>query len=172
MCTRGPIFGRNHHDQKVQARRAVISWRSAPFPFLRARPLGVGSSPTPRLRRPPRERRGCGLCGPVIRRNSEIRLFSPMTSNSAGPCRVLRCITIFAPGTYTFTVQSYGLTAGQPEGRDPAGTRNADLSGDLVGRQLVDRYCRGGDLFVRTLPSDLGPAYVRVLTDKGPPRAL
>jgi len=78
----------------------------------------------------------------------------------------------FAHGTYTFTVQSDGLTAGQPEGRDPAGTRNADLSGDLVGRQLVDRYCRGGDLFVRTLPSDLGPAYVRVLTDKGPPRAL
>jgi len=30
----------------------------------------------------------------------------------------------------------------------------------------------GGDLFCEALPSDVGPAYVRRLTDKGPPRAI
>jgi len=42
-----------------------------------------------------RERHGCGLCGPAIRRNnSAIRSFSQMASNSAGPCRVSPPTTI------------------------------------------------------------------------------
>ena len=127
--------------------------------FLPVRPLEVGFSPTPRLRRPPREWRGCGLWEPVIHRNSsEIRLFSPMLSYSAGPYRVLCSTTIARPAlSYLHSAKLRpNRWPTPPEGYDAAGTRNADLSGDLVGRQLVGRYCRGRDLFCEDAAVGLG----------------
>ena len=134
----------------MEARRAVIVRALCLFVFFLCPPWKVGSSPTPRLRRPPREWRGCGLWEPVIHRNnSEIRLFSPMLSYSAGPYRVLCPTTIARPALlYPHRAKLRpNRWPTPPEGRDPASTRNADLSGDLVGRQLVGRYCRGRDLF-------------------------
>ena len=80
----------------------------------------------------------------------------------------------FPPGSYTFTVQSYGLTAGQPLQKDmiqlaPGTQTYLEI---LWGGSWLVGTAGGATFFVRTLPSDLGPAYVRMLADKGPPGAI
>ena len=80
----------------------------------------------------------------------------------------------FPPGSYTFTVQSYGLTAGQPLQKDviqlaPGTQTYLEI---LWGGSWLVGTAGGATFFVRTLPSDLGTAYVRMLADKGPPRAI
>ena len=78
------------------------------------------------------------------------------------------------PGTYTFTVQSYGLTAGQPLQKDvvqltPGTQTYLEI---LWGGSWLVGSAGGATFFVRTLVPPLGPAYVKMLTDEGPPRAL
>ena len=80
----------------------------------------------------------------------------------------------FPPGTYAFTVQSYGLTAGQPIGRDrvqlaPGTDTYLEI---LWGGSWLEGAPGGATFYVRTLPPELDQAYLRMLTDKGPPRAL
>jgi hypothetical protein len=80
----------------------------------------------------------------------------------------------FAPGTYAFTVQSYGLTAGQPLQKDvvqlaPGTDTYLEI---LWGGSWLVGSAGGATFFVRTLPPALGQPYLRELTDKGPPRAM
>jgi hypothetical protein len=80
----------------------------------------------------------------------------------------------FPPGTYAFTVQSYGLTAGQPIGRDriqlaPGTDTYLEI---LWGGSWLEGVPGGATFFVRTLPPELGQAYQRAYTDRGPPRPL
>ena len=80
----------------------------------------------------------------------------------------------FAPGIYAFTVQSYGLTAGQPIQKDtvqlaPGTQTYLEI---LWGASWLEGAPGGATFFVRTLPPELDQAYLRMLTDKGPPRAL
>jgi hypothetical protein len=80
----------------------------------------------------------------------------------------------YPPGTYTFTVQSYGLTAGQPLQKDvvqlaPGTQTYLEV---LWGGSWLVGSAGGATFFVRTLPPSLGPPYVKMLTDQGPPQAL
>ena len=80
----------------------------------------------------------------------------------------------FPPGTYAFSVQSYGLTAGQPIRKDVVqlalGTQT--YLEILWGGSWLEGAAGGATYYVRTLPPELDQAYLRMLTDKGPPRAL
>ena len=80
----------------------------------------------------------------------------------------------FPPGTYAFSVQSYGLTAGQTIRKDVVqlalGTQT--YLEILWGGSWLEGAARGATYYVRTLPPELDQAYLRMLTDKGPPRAL
>ena len=78
------------------------------------------------------------------------------------------------PGTYAFSVQSYGLTAGQPIRKDvvqlaPGTQTYLEI---LWGGSWLEGAAGGATYYVRTLPPELDQAYLRMLTDKGPPRAL
>jgi hypothetical protein len=80
----------------------------------------------------------------------------------------------FPPGTYAFTVQSYGLTAGQPIGRDrvqlaPGTDTYLEI---LWGGSWLEGVPGGATFFVRTLPPEVGQAYQHAYTDRGPPQAL
>jgi hypothetical protein len=80
----------------------------------------------------------------------------------------------FPPGTYAFTVQSYGLTAGQPLQKDvvqlaPGTDTYLEI---LWGASWLVGTAGGATFYVRTLPPELGSPYLRMLSDKGPPRAL
>ena len=80
----------------------------------------------------------------------------------------------FPPGTYAFSVQSYGLTAGQPIRKDvvqlaPGTQTYLEI---LWGGSWLEGAAGGATYYVRTLPPELDQAYLRMLTDKGPPRAL
>jgi len=80
----------------------------------------------------------------------------------------------FPPGTYAFAVQSYGLTAGQPIQKDtvqlaPGTQTYLEI---LWGASWLEGAPGGATFYVRTLPPELDQAYLRMLTDKGPPRAL
>ena len=77
----------------------------------------------------------------------------------------------FPAGTYTFTVQSYGLPTSAKDMIQLAPGTETYLE-ILWGVSWLVGTAGGATFFVRTLPSDLGPAYVRMLADKGPPRAL
>jgi hypothetical protein len=75
------------------------------------------------------------------------------------------------PGTYTFTVQSYGLTAGQALQKDvvqlaPGTQTYLEV---LWGGSWLVGSAGGATFLVRTLVPSLGPAYVKMLTDGGPP---
>jgi hypothetical protein len=80
----------------------------------------------------------------------------------------------YPPGTYTFTVQSYGVLAGQEVNKvtkqlAPGTQTYLEIewgSSWLIGTVGGDTY------FVRPLPPELDQAYLRMLLDKGPPRAL
>ena len=80
----------------------------------------------------------------------------------------------FPPGTYAFSVQSYGLTAGQPLQKDvvqlaPGTQTYLEI---LWGGSWLQGAAGGATYYVRTLPPDLDQAYLRMLTDKGPPQAI
>ncbi|HKM74196.1 MAG TPA: hypothetical protein VJX94_29735 [Stellaceae bacterium] len=80
----------------------------------------------------------------------------------------------FPPGAYAFTVQSYGLTAAQPIQRDtvqlaPGTQTYLEI---LWGGSWLVGQAGGATFYVRTLPPELDQAYLRMLTDKGPPQAM
>jgi len=80
----------------------------------------------------------------------------------------------FPPGTYAFAVQSYGLTAGQPLQKDtvqlaPGTQTYLEI---LWGGSWLVGQAGGATFYVRTLPPELDQAYLRMLTDKGPPQAM
>jgi hypothetical protein len=77
----------------------------------------------------------------------------------------------FPPGTYVFTVQSYGLPTGTRDVVQLAPGSQTYLEILWGGSWLVGT-AGGATYYVRTLPLELGPAYLRMLTDKGPPRAM
>jgi hypothetical protein len=79
----------------------------------------------------------------------------------------------FPPGTYAFTVQSYGLEAARAVQKDrvqlaPGTQTYLEI---LWGGSWLEGVPGGATFFVRTLPPELDQAYLRMLTDKGPPRA-
>ena len=80
----------------------------------------------------------------------------------------------FPPGTYAFTVQSYGLTADRALQKDklqlaPGTQTYLEI---LWGGSWLEGAPGGATFFVRTLPPELDQAYLRMLSDKGPPPAL
>ena len=80
----------------------------------------------------------------------------------------------FPPGPHAFAVQSYGLNAGQPIQKDtvqlaPGTQTYLEI---LWGGSWLEGVPGGATFYVRTLPPELDQAYLRMLTDKGPPRAL
>ena len=80
----------------------------------------------------------------------------------------------FAPGIYAFTVQSYSLTAGQPIQKDtvqlaPGTQTYLEI---VWGASWLEVVPGGATFLVRTPPPELDQAYLRMLTDKGPPRPL
>jgi hypothetical protein len=77
----------------------------------------------------------------------------------------------FPPGSYAFTVQSYGLPTGTKDLVQLAPGTDTYLEILWGGSWLVGT-AGGATYYVRTLPPELGPPYLRMLTDKGPPRAL
>jgi hypothetical protein len=80
----------------------------------------------------------------------------------------------FPPGTYAFTVQSYGLTASQPLQKDvlqlPPGSQT--YLEIMWGASWMQGTAGGATYYVRTLPPELASAYLKMLTDKGPPQAI
>jgi hypothetical protein len=80
----------------------------------------------------------------------------------------------YPPGTYAFTVQSYGVVGSEAVNRNvhqlAAGTQT--YLEILWGASWLEGVVGGATFFVRTLPPELDQAYLRMLTDKGPPRAL
>ncbi len=77
----------------------------------------------------------------------------------------------FPPGTYTFTVQSYGIPTNAKDTVQLAPGTQTYLEVLWGGSWLVGT-AGGATFFVRTLVPPLGPAYVKMLTDQGPPQAL
>ena len=77
----------------------------------------------------------------------------------------------FPPGTYAFTVQSYGLPTGTKDVVQLAPRTETYLEILWGGSWLVGT-AGGATYYVRTLPPELGPAYLRMLTDHGPPRPI
>jgi len=77
----------------------------------------------------------------------------------------------FQPGPYAFTVQSYGLPTGTKDMVQLAPGTETYLEVLWGGSWLVGQ-AGGATFYVRTLPPELGPPYLRSLTDRGPPRAL
>jgi len=77
----------------------------------------------------------------------------------------------FPPGTYAFTVQSYGLPTGTKDVVQLAPGTETYLE-ILWGASWLVGTAGGATYYVRTLPPDLGPAYLQMLKDKGPPRAV
>ena len=80
----------------------------------------------------------------------------------------------FPPGTYAFTVQSYGLAASQALQKDvvqlaPGSQTYLEV---LWGASWVVGTAGGATYYVRTLPPELASAYLKMLTDKGPPQAI
>ena len=80
----------------------------------------------------------------------------------------------FPPGTYAFSVQSYGINAARPVNQDtiqlaPGSQTYLEI---LWGASWVVGTAGGATYYVRTLPPELDQAYLKMLTDKGPPRAL
>ena len=79
----------------------------------------------------------------------------------------------FPPGAYAFTVQSYGAPTSYKDRVQLAPGTQTYLE-ILWGQDWLVGTAGGGQstFFVRTLPPELDQAYLRMLTDKGPPRAL
>jgi hypothetical protein len=77
----------------------------------------------------------------------------------------------FPPGAYAFTVQSFGLPTSYQDRVQLAPGTETYLEILWGGSWLVGT-AGGQTFFVRTLPPRLGPPYLRMLTDEGPPRPL
>ena len=77
----------------------------------------------------------------------------------------------FPPGTYAFTVQSFGTPTNARDTVQLAPGTQTYLEVLWGGSWLVGT-AGGATFLVRTLPPSLGPAYVKMLTDQGPPQAL
>jgi hypothetical protein len=77
----------------------------------------------------------------------------------------------FSPGTYAFTVQSFGTPTNARDTLQLAPGSQTYLEVLWGGSWLVGS-AGGATFFVRTLVQPLGPAYVKMETDQGPPRAL
>ncbi len=79
----------------------------------------------------------------------------------------------FPPGAYAFTVQSYGAPTSNKDRFQLAPGTQTYLE-ILWGQDWLIGTAGGGQstFFVRTLPPALDQAYLRMLTDKGPPQAL
>ena len=79
----------------------------------------------------------------------------------------------FPPGAYAFTVQSYGAPTSNKDRLQLALGTQTYLE-ILWGQDWLIGTVGGGQstFFVRTLPPELDQAYLRMLTDKGPPRAM
>ena len=80
----------------------------------------------------------------------------------------------FPPGTYSFAVQSYGLTAGAPLRQNaiqlaPGTDTYLEI---LWGGTWLVGTAGGASFYLRPLPPELGQAYLRSMTDKGPPQAM
>ena len=77
----------------------------------------------------------------------------------------------FPPGTYAFTVQSFGTPTNARDTVQLAPGTQTYLEVLWGGSWLVG--APGGATFlIRPLNPELGQAYLRSMTDKGPPRAL
>src|SRR5262249_24274741 len=80
----------------------------------------------------------------------------------------------YPPGTYAFTVQSFGVVDSEAANKNiqqlAAGTQT--FLEILWGGSWLVGVPGGATYFVRTLPAPLDQAYLQVLTDKGPRRAL
>ena len=80
----------------------------------------------------------------------------------------------YPPGTYAFTVQSFGVVGSEAANKNiqqlAAGTQT--FLEILWGGSWLVGVPGGATYFVRTLPPPLDQAYLQMLTDKGPPRAL
>jgi hypothetical protein len=77
----------------------------------------------------------------------------------------------YPPGTYAFTVQSFGTPTNTRDTVQLAPGTQTYLEVLWGGSWLVGS-AGGATFFMRTLPPSLGPPYVKMLTDQGPPRAL
>jgi hypothetical protein len=77
----------------------------------------------------------------------------------------------FPPGAYAFTVQSYGMPNNYKDQVQLAPGTQTYLE-ILWGASWLVGAPGGATFFVRTLPPELDQAYLRMLTEKGPPRAL
>jgi hypothetical protein len=77
----------------------------------------------------------------------------------------------FPPGTYAFTVQSYGLPTGTKDVVQLAPGSQTYLE-ILWGSSWLVGTAGGATYYVRTLPPELASAYLKMLTDKGPPQAI
>jgi hypothetical protein len=77
----------------------------------------------------------------------------------------------FPPGTYAFTVQSFGIPTNAKDTVQLAPGTQTYLEVLWGGSWLVGT-AGGATFFVRTLQPPLGPAYVKMETDRGPPQAL
>jgi len=79
----------------------------------------------------------------------------------------------FPPGAYAFTVQSYGAPTSNKDRVQLAPGTQTYLE-ILWGQDWLVGTVGGGQstFFVRTLPPELDQAYLHMLLDKGPPRAM
>ena len=77
----------------------------------------------------------------------------------------------FPPGSYAFTVQSYGLPTGAKDVVQLAPGSQTYLE-ILWGASWLVGTAGGATYYVRTLPPALGTAYLQMLRDKGPPQAI
>ena len=80
----------------------------------------------------------------------------------------------FPPGTYAFTVQSYGVLGSEAVNKNtkqlaPGTQTYLEI---LWGASWLVGTPGGATFFVRTLPPELDQAYLKMLLDKGPPRPL
>jgi hypothetical protein len=80
----------------------------------------------------------------------------------------------FPPGAYAFSVQSYGINAARPIQKDvvqlaPGSQTYLEI---MWGGSWLQGTAGGATYYVRTLPPELASAYLRMLTDKGPPRPI
>jgi len=142
--------------RKTPSRRVGIAGlRCLAAAFLRRLP-GAGCNPTPRLRRRHRGWRGCGLCGPRTPEQFGDPIISANGQQVGRSVPGVAFYHDFPPGTYAFTVQSYGTPTNAKDTVQLA-PGSTDLSRGLVGRQLAGRHCRRRHLLCADAGAAAGP---------------